>query len=251
MQRSINQLENHFIVCGMGRVGRVVCERLAQSETPFVVVDRNEARIDRARSLGYMVVCGSCTDDSTLLAAGIKRAKGLVCAAQLDADNIVTTLSARELNPSIQIVSRANEEDAVHKFQRAGASQIVAPEVNGGHEMAGMLLHPHLAGFLQQTHHQGDSVCVMTEIFVRAGSPLVGKLLCEYGKEEPSIVFVAIKRGGDEVIVRPVANFSFQSGDIVITAGDPDAVGRMSALARKTRERKSPNKRELTVAAGK
>ena len=230
MQQQVDKLSCHYIVCGAGRVGRAVCDRLADKGMPFVIVEKDPERYNRAIAQGHMAVHGSATDDETLIKAGIERAGGIVCAASADGENLVITLSARELNPDIPIVSRGGEEDSVRKFKRAGASHVVSPAANGGKDIANLLLHPHLSEFLLDSHGSNAGY-VLDDVSIEPKSALVGMTLREYGGKERSVVFVAIKHADGTTRVRPTAQEAFQPGDIVIVAGEADAVRRMAEHA--------------------
>ncbi len=231
VQKNIDHLRDHFIICGLGRVGKTVCQRLAASSMPFVVIDKNADRFSWARDHGYLALNGSGTEDEYLIKAGIKFARGVVCATGTDSANIVTTLSARELNPDLVIVSRADDHDAVRKFERAGASSVVAPSLTGGNDIADLLIRPHLAEFLKQSHRV-ESGYRLSEVTIDAHSELVGRTLREYGLTQQSLVFVAINRPGRGTQVRPGADEAFQAGDVVIIVGEPDAVLEMCDHAR-------------------
>ena len=231
MQKEIDQLRNHYIVCGVGRVGRTVCARLVDASKSFVLIEKDPDHIEWARSHGYLAIQGSASEDEKLLQAGIDRARAIVCAVDSDSENIVITLSARELNPDILIVSRADAESAIRKIKRAGASHVVSPSLRGGEDIADALLRPNLSKFLDRSH-QSESGYELGEVTIKAGSPLVGQTMHEYSAKEQSVVFVAVKRGDGITKVRPFAQQAFQPGDVVIVAGGPDAVSRMSQDAR-------------------
>ncbi len=230
MNDAIKRLHGHFIICGMGSVGRAVCKRLAAAGERFVIIEANTAAFDRARESGCLALHGSATEDELLLQAGITRARGIVCAVDSDADNIVITLSARELNPEINIISRVTDEASEHKVLRAGASHAICPANNGGTEIANVLVRPHLAEFLRQSRHE-DGELQMGEISVASTSALVGEKLSDYGMIEPSLVFVALKRANGETTVRPGRNATIAAGDVVIVAGDVEAICRMRERA--------------------
>lgn len=231
MQNQIDKLSNHFVVCGVGQVGRAVCKQLAADDIPFVVIEQDAERFEQARAAGLLCVQGSATEDLVLQRAGIERARGIVCAVDSDSENIVITLSARELNPDIVIVSRADDESAVQKIKRAGATHVVSPALRGGSDIANLLIRPHLAEFLAQSHCSSDEF-TLSEITVHPDAPLVGQSLRDYGRKENSVVFVAIKRANGKTTVRPGADETFQPKDIVIVVGEPSAVARMSAEAK-------------------
>ena len=232
MQKDIDRLRDHYVVCGMGRVGRAVCKQLTENSTPFVVIEQDIDRFQQAPSYGFLAILGTATEDAVLLQAGIKRARGIVCAFDSDSENIVITLSARELNADVLIVSRADDEGAVQKIKRAGASHVVSPALRGGADIANLLIRPHLTEFLEQSHGSSNG-CRLAEVTIDADAPLVGQTLREYGDKEDALVFVAMKRVGGKMTIRPNADETFRPGDVVIVAGDPEAVVRISEDAKR------------------
>jgi voltage-gated potassium channel len=230
MDQTIKRLNDHFIVCGLGTVGRTVCHRLQEEGAPFVVVEADAERVERGCALGYLVLQGSATEDDVLHSAGIDRARGIVCAVNSDSDNIVITLSARTLNPTIQIVSRVDADDAEHKVERAGASHVVSPGIKGGMEIADVLVRPRLAAFLRQSSTDKTGFR-LGEIEIRSGSPLVGRTLREYGESEPGILFVAITSEDGTTRSRPPISEPIRADDTMIVAGDADSLCRMRDAA--------------------
>jgi len=230
MQKNINRLDDHFIVCGIGRVGRTVCRRLTEASIPFVVVEKDDGQFESARSCGFLAIHGVASEDAVLLRAGIERARGVVCAVDSDSENIVITLSARELNPKTVIVSRADAEDIVPKIKRAGASHVVSPSLRGGEDIANLLTRPHLTDFIEQSRRT-DSDYKLGEVTVDANSVLVGRTLREYGAQERSVAFLAVKHADGTTRIRPGADEAFRPGDVVIVVGEPEGVYRMSSAA--------------------
>lgn len=230
MQKRIDQLSGHLIICGLGRVGRSVCERLASDSEPFVVIEKNKDTFEQARENNYLVLNGSATEDEVLLLAGIKRARGIVCVVNSDSENIVITLSARELKPDILIISRSDEEGSARKLKRAGASHTISPATKSGDDIANLITRPCLAEFLQQSRQDGSEF-KLGEIHVVENSPLVGQAIRQYGLCEPSISFLAIRHDDGAMQIRPGPDDTFDSGDIVIVVGDTNALHRMSDQA--------------------
>jgi voltage-gated potassium channel len=227
MQKQIDRLSNHYIVCGYGRVGRTVCGRFEDSSIPFVVVDNNAELVDNARDRGLLAICDCAAKDEVLLRAGIKRAKGVICAVNSDAENIIITLSARELNDGVQIISRADEEGGIKKIIRAGATHAVSPSVRGGDDIANLITRPYLTQFIKDSRQNGSGYD-MGGVNICEGSPLIGQTVREFGCQEPSIVFVAIQRKGEETRIRPRPDEMFQEDDVVIVVGESDAMERMA-----------------------
>ena len=136
MTRQVDELRGHFVVCGYGRVGSTVAHELVHDGESFVVIDVNPESLGRARDDGYLVVEGDATDDATLRAGGITRAKGLVATIDSDAQNVYVILSARALNPGLFVVGRASTPSAEEKLARAGADRVVSPYTMAGRRLA-------------------------------------------------------------------------------------------------------------------
>ncbi len=230
MQKQIDRLEDHYIVCGLGRVGTAVLQRVSEASLPVVIVEVDPSRAAWARTQGHATVEGTATEDEILLKAGVTRARGIVCAAASDSENLVATLSARELNPRLMIISRVDDPRAAHKFRRAGATRVLSPAATGGADMADMLIRPHLAEFLERAGHH-DGGYQLTEITIEAASPLVGQTIATYGARENTLVFVAIRHPGGSTEIRPRATEAFRVGDVVIIVGDLESVARVTQLA--------------------
>ncbi len=147
-KRMIAKLENHFIVCGFGRVGRNASSELQHAKVPFVVVDRSEEPAERAMRAGMLAVVADATRDESLREVGVTQARGLIAALPSDAENLFIILSAKTLNPKLNVATRASEEEAEQKLRRAGADTVFAPYTMAGHRLAHALLRPHVVEFL-------------------------------------------------------------------------------------------------------
>ena len=231
MQKRIDQLTDHTIICGFGRMGRTICDQLIHADKPFVVIERSHDGFHLAHDLGLLAIEGIAVDDGVLFQAGIKRAAHLVSAVDSEADNIAITLSARDLHPDITIIARAERDEDVRKLRRAGADRIVAPFQSGGIEVANAILRPKVVDFLahsQQTEHH----FVLSEIHIEKGSALAKQPLSDYGKNEGRrISFVALERGEEEIAISHQVNQVLRAGDVLIVAGHPDDVLQMQARA--------------------
>jgi len=225
MLKSIERMSDHFIVCGVGRVGRAVCQRFEESGVPIVVIDQDPDRCEWARQHGHLALEGNATQDNILLAAGVKRCRGLVAAAPSDNENMVITLTTREHNADCLIVCRSGDPESEAKFRRAGADRVVAPETNGGHIIANLLVRPHMTDFLANT---GEDDYQLTEFNIQDGSSLHGLTILELGKREPQLVFVAHKTKDGSTRVRPRTDTVLDAGDILVIVGQLDALARIS-----------------------
>lgn len=230
IMKMINRTSDHILICGFGRIGRTICAELAESNIPCVVIDRDENRVEEAIECGYMAIEGDTTSESVLLSAGLDRARAIVCATSSDAENVFITLTAREINPGAMIASRANSESSARRMENAGASLVVSPFLTAGVDLARAIVKPHLAELLRNSQRL-DGDFALSEILVEPGSVLEGKTPRTYGLQEDSISFIAIKRAGKETIYRPGGKESFRPHDVIIAAGIPDALSRMSKAA--------------------
>jgi voltage-gated potassium channel len=177
MDRRIEHLEGHAIICGFGRVGRRIAQEFAEVQQPFVVVDPKEGNAGLLQAQGFLYVQGDASTDATLLEAGILKAWSLLAATDVDTENIAITLSARALAPQLWIVARANREESEAKLRRAGADRVLSPYTLGGHRMASLARQPHLVDFLDTAMRGGDLELALEEVAVEPGSPLIGVLL--------------------------------------------------------------------------
>src|SRR5689334_17154092 len=174
-KRMIEKLKDHFIVCGFGRVGRGAAAELQHANVPFVVVDVNAERVERAMLAGMLAVVADSTHDETLRQVGIDRARGLVAALATDADNLFVLLSAKGLNPQIYVAARAAEEGAEEKMRRAGADAVFAPYAITGHRLAQSMLRPHVVQFLDFTTKDIGMDITIEQIQVADASEMVSK----------------------------------------------------------------------------
>ncbi|TWU06895.1 Voltage-gated potassium channel Kch [Symmachiella macrocystis] len=230
MQKQIKNLEQHVLVCGFGRLGKAACERLEELKAPFVVVEEDESEYLAAAAQGYTALQGCATNDDVLREAGIEKASGVICGVNSDAQNVFITLSARELNPDLFIVCRADSNESHGKLKRAGASLVVSPHSTAASNIVNSMLFPNLANFMNSSHESSGDF-ELSEIEIQKGSILIGRTVSQYGQIENSISFVAIVRSSSETKMKPHGNESFQPGDVVIVAGYAQDLARMKELA--------------------
>lgn len=231
MLKMIESLNHHHIVCGFGRVGSIVCKRLADVSQPFVVIEKDEMLCNRARQTGYLVIQGSVTDDAMLVSAGIAKAKAIVCAVDNDTENIIATLTARELSKDITIISRVDDGTSAHKVKRAGADHVISPSSKGGEDIANLLINPNLTEFLNHSQ-QSSSEFTLKEIEIIPNATIVGQTIYDYTISEPSLLFVAVKHPDTPMQVRPDNDMIIQANDVVIVAGRTEAIERLETVAR-------------------
>ena len=219
MERRVELLDDHYIVCGYGRMGTGVAEEFTQNGTPFVVVENNAEPLGRLRGSQVLFVEGDASSDEALLEAGILRAKGLVSAVDSDERNVFITLTARALNPALFIVARSSYQDSAEKLRRAGANQVVSPYVMGAHRMAALAIRP-VAVDLLDTVLQGENIdLVIEELLVPTGSRLLGKTLADSGLRSAGASVLAVRRRSGELRVNPPDSQVLESDDLLVAIG--------------------------------
>jgi voltage-gated potassium channel len=225
MAQALDKLEDHFILCGYGRVGSTVARELQHAQIRIVVVDINPDSIDRAARDGYLVVAGDATGDAVLEAAGIRRARGLITTTDSDANNVYVTLSARALNPDLFIVARANDEHAEAKLTQAGANRVVSPYSRAGRQIAELATRPRVADFIDFALSHGQLSFSIEELEVAQGDSIAGQLVGSLVAR--GIHPLAIARGPREYETNPAADRMLEAGDHLIVSGTAEALGQL------------------------
>jgi voltage-gated potassium channel len=221
MQGRIEQLDQHVVLCGYGRVGRQIAAEFRRESVAFVVVDVNESSLATASDEGCLWVPGNAANDDVLLAAGVKRARALIAAVDSDVDNVYVTLSARGLNPKLYIVARASREEAEPKLRRAGADRVISPYQIGGRRMAMLALRPVAVDFVDTIMHDPGTDLLLEELEVQPDSPLVEKNLeAARAAEAAGAIVLAVKRDG-RLIPNPPGDFVVRAGDQLVLMGRP------------------------------
>ena len=227
MDRTIATLKDHFIICGMGRMGTSICQYLSERQQPFVVIDRDEAQLQSyCVPRGWLYEVGDATADADLRRAGILEARSLATTLPTDADNIYVVLSARLLSSKIQIVARASEETAIEKMQRAGATRVISPFSSGAVKMARFMLSPSIEDFLEITDKRGGEL-ELADVQIRANSPYVGKKLAETDLRERGVMVIGIRRANGEKLLPPPGTAVIMEGDSLFAFGSSAAVNAM------------------------
>lgn len=226
MEDTLKSLNNHYIVCGYGRMGRQIVRDLRARDEPFVVVDMAPKIADELLEERIQHVTGDATRDEVLYEAGIERACGLVAALDTDADNVLAVLTARGLNPQLTIVARTATEEAESKLRRAGADRVVSPYIIGGHRLALGLLRPTVHDFLNHIFHFGVDVNMdVGQVYIGQNSHLAGQTLagCDL-RRVWNLNVLAIQRPDGEFITSPDPNHTLMAGETLIVIGPRDAI---------------------------
>ena len=218
-QRMIDDMTDHVIICGGGRVGRSIADYALSHEAEVVIIDRDGHDKDGLEDDRFVVLPADATDDDVLRQAGINRASALVTALDGDAENVYVTLSARALNPALTIVARTGDSSSVAKFLQAGADRVVNPYEIGGSRMGASALHPTISEFLDDVVHDGDHDVHIVEAVVDAASGAAGSTIGSVigALDQPPLVLAV--RSGAAYTANPPMDVSLAAGDVVIALG--------------------------------
>lgn len=230
MERQIDRLTGHYIICGAGRVGRSAARELARRPVPFVIIEQNADKAARYSS-EWPILVGDATQADTLRQVHIERARGLVAATTTDATNLYTVLTARGLNPQLRIIARASEDDAEKHLLTAGADSVVSPYHFAGQRIAQSFLRPHVVSFLDTaTTHLGMDLEI-GEIPVPTGSIFSGKTIeTSRIRQERGVIILAIKRG-QGMRFNPSPEERIETGDCLIAMGEPSQLRQLEQMA--------------------
>jgi voltage-gated potassium channel len=230
-KRTIEQLRDHFIICGYGRVGQRVADEFRAANVPYVVLDFHEDAVAAAREDGALMVEGDATRDENLRRAGLERARGLVAASDSDADNLYVVLSARTARPELTIVARASHVDAERKLMLAGADRVVLPYTTAGHVMANLVLKPQVTAFLDVVTTAMVPDLQLAEVEVREKSSAAGRTIRDLRiRHETGAIVVALRKPDGSFDTTPEPDTPLEVGDVLIGVGSPDEIHRLDDL---------------------
>jgi voltage-gated potassium channel len=222
MEKKIQKLKNHYIICGHGRMGNTVRERLKEENLPFVVIDNSKDGLVELRGRkDCLHIEGDATNEEVLIRAGIKRAKALAALLATDADNLYLVMTVKMINPSLFVLSKVMEDEAEKKILQVGANRIVSPYKLSGLKMAQALIRPTLVDFLDLIIRRSELSLSMEEIIVKKGSQIAGSTLTEYDiRRRSNVIVVAIKKPGEEIVFNPSPSVDLVPGDTLLVLGD-------------------------------
>ncbi len=217
MADAVNKLSGHYILCGFGRVGQTVARELVHAGLKVVVIDVLSDSLGRARREGFLEVEGDATEEATLRAAGIERAKGLITTIDSDAHNVYVILSARSLNPNLFVVARANTADSEGRLMQAGASRVVSPYTMAGHRLAELATRPRVVDFIDAALSHGELAFSMEEVEVVAGSTLDGASVASL--RDTGVFVLAVVTGEKSYEANPPADRILRAGETLVVSG--------------------------------
>src|SRR5438445_9465500 len=222
LQRELNQLRDHFIICGYGRIGTHVVAEFEDHKVSYVVIDQTEEALERIRAEGRLHIEGDASKEEILKQAGIERARGLISAVDSDERAVYIVLAARALNPNLYIVARAGRPDSIRRLELAGATRTISPYVMAGHRLAELAIRPAMVDFMDTLHH-GEAGIGVKEMVVTSGTTAAGQTLEEAGLLAPDAAKVlALRRRDGTLHVNPNGSQRLEDGDLVIALGTED-----------------------------
>ncbi len=233
MEKEISALKNHFIICGVGRVGRRVASEVAARKNPLVIIERDPERAVWAQERGFPVIIGDAASEVILRKARIEHARALASAVTSDAQNVYIVLTARGVAPNIPIVARASEEDAESKLLRAGATSVVSPYSYAGQRMARTLTRPYVQRFIDMAFSSlSETSLEIEEVQVGNPSALAGKNLGEAKiRDGFGLIVLAIRRQDGQLDFNPAPSETISAGDYLIVMGNSQNLKELESLA--------------------
>ncbi|WP_051276066.1 potassium channel family protein [Desulfovirgula thermocuniculi] len=231
MERQIAGFKNHVIICGLGRAGMSAARHLEHEQIPFVGIDIDEKQVEYLREQGHPAIAADATEDEALKAAGVERARSLIAALPHDSGNILITMAAKELNPAIRVVARADRPENIKRLERAGADWVTAVGIPGGTRLALAATKPVAVDFVSSILERRNTDYKLEELFIAEGSPLAGRSIRDSRlKEDFGAQVLAIMRDST-TIVNPEATEVLQPGDIIIVFGDARRLTRLESTS--------------------
>lgn len=229
LTRILEQLHQHYIICGYGQMGQIVQEELSRFKVPLVVIEKDPAFVPKLQEKGVPFLLGDATEEDNLIAVGTPRAKGVISVVARDADNVFIVLTSRDLNKELQIFARASTPGSEKRLLKAGADRVVSPYASGATRIVQNILRPTVTDFLELALSGEGMELSMEEISIPRGAELVGKDLMGSGiRSRYNLIIVAIKREGGEMIYNPAPTELLREADTLIAIGPQENLARFS-----------------------
>jgi voltage-gated potassium channel len=228
LDKKIDRLQGHYIICGYGRIGRILCRTLKQRPVDLVVIERSPDLISVMEQDRTLFVQGEATSEEVLQRAGIERAKGLVAVLATDTDNVFLVLTARQLAPQLMIIARASREEAKSKLRAAGANIVESPYEMGAFRLAQRIMRPAVTSFLDSAFSDARKDIQMEELVVSNSSPLAHLSLKDSGiRQNFNLIIIAIKKADGVMLFNPSFEAVILPGDTVIAVGEVENLDRL------------------------
>ena len=236
--RMIDELTQHYIICGYGRIGQTVAGEFRRHGVPFVVIDRDPERVHAVIEAGGLAVAADASSEDVLKRVGIDRARGLIAAVSTDAENVYTVLSARLLRPDLFIIARSESDDAGAKLRRAGADRVLSPYQMGATQMALTALRPAVVDFVNLATSAMHLELAMEQVRIEPDSVLAGQTLIGANmRQRYGAIVVGIQRASGRMEFNPEPDTAMHAGDHLVVLGPPDRVKLLEGAARETGSR--------------
>jgi voltage-gated potassium channel len=232
----LEQIKDHFIICGYGRIGSIVAQQFRRQQIPYVVVERDPDRVHAAIGDGALGVEADASREDVLKRVGIARARGLIAVVGTDAENVYAVLSARVMRPDLFIVSRAETEDATQKLKRAGANRVISPYQIGGMQIAQTAVRPAVVDFVELATNADNIELAMEEITIAPRSTFAGRSIVDANvRQRYGVIVVGIQREDRRMEFNPEPETRIEPGDKLVVLGRPDSLKRLETDAAEVR----------------
>ena len=223
--RMLEQIKDHFIVCGYGRIGSIIAAELHQQGVPLVVIERDPERVRQAVDRGWLALEADASREDVLARAGIHRARGLITAVGTDAENVFTVLTARVMRPDLFIIARVESDDAEQKLRRAGADRVISPYQIGATQMVQTALRPAVVDFFHLATSSERLDLSMEQVHINDDSPLANQTIVDAGiRQKFGVIVVGIKRAGGAMDFNPAPDAIMRPGDELVVLGRTESV---------------------------
>jgi len=235
LDKKIDRLKNHYIVCGYGRIGKTLCTILKRKAVDLVVIEKDQDLIPVMVEDKIFYISGDAGDENNLIKAGIQRAKGLIAVLATDTDNVFLVLTARQLNPDLYIMANASHNESKPKLLAAGANRVELPYDMGAVSMAQRIIRPTVTNFLNLAFAQKRKDIQMEEIPVSPSSELVNVMLKDSGiRQQFNLIIIAVKKSDDSMLFNPSFEAVIESGDTVIAVGQEENLKKLEKILNPT-----------------
>jgi len=230
-RKMIDELRNHIIVCGYGRVGRRAGEELRAAAVPYIVLDFGEEALEHAREDDVLFVDGSGSEDEDLVKAGIDRARGIIVASDDDGDNLYITLSVKSRRPDVIVIARGSSEEAERKLKLAGADRVVTPYTTAGRVMAQLMIKPQVASFVNAMTSSEAPDLNFEEIEVTSSSGAAGQTIGSLNiSSATGANIVAVRKLGGALELRPTKDTLLEESDVIVGLGSPAEIRKLEEM---------------------
>jgi voltage-gated potassium channel len=231
LENKIKKLDGHYIVCGYGRIGRMLTQYLVQKYNNVVVIEKDDKHEVQLDGDGILYLIGEAADENVLIRAGIKRASGIIAGVGTDNENVMLVQLARKVNPDIFVVARASRDSSKKALEEAGAHNVISPYDIGARRMAHAILRPTVIKFLETAFNDESTEFQFEEIRVRQGAKLANVSLVDSGiRQEMNLIVIAIQDKKGEMMFNPKADTKFAIGDTIVVMGSAKSVKQLESL---------------------